>query len=320
MSRQTRPGQIPHDWVPFGWQGIKVFVPTDWTPASLTGSYEEGYFRLDGPDQPRLEVKWADSRGFVDVERVVSRYLQSLTKGREGRKVQLAESAKSSVKMPRERSSVRFFRWRSDQEAFGAAWYCKTCGRTMLFQVMGPVASDVQGLAEKILAGLDDHPDGETCLWSLYEFSCEVPASFHLVGQRLLTGLLELDFERGRDRLRIARWGLANVALRGTDLQEWLRDKNRRQWRNFNVELKPAQINGHEGLAIAGPTNIPWLHLAAIGVRMLGRRYPDVLRGAAWTCEPGNKIYHVEAVVDPADEDVVAAIIQSISCHRKEGA
>lgn len=318
MSKQGRPVQVPRDWVSFGWQGIEVVVPPDWTPAALTGSYEEGYFRLDGPDQPRLEVKWAQDRGFVDVERVVRRYLQSLTKSREGRKIQVVESTRSSVKMPRERSSERFFHWRGDQEAFGAAWYCKTCERTVLFQVMGTVGSDVQGLAEKVLAGLDDHPQGDRCLWSLYEFSCEVPTSFRLVGQQLLTGLVELDFERGRDRLRIARWGLANVALRDTTLEEWLRDKNRKQWRNFSVELKPAQINGHQGLAIAGPTNIPWLHLAAIGLRMLGRRYPDVLRGAAWVCEPGNKIYHVEAVVDPADEDAIAAIVQSISCHRKE--
>ena len=320
MARQQKEQpRIPQSWIPFAWHGIKVMVPPDWSPAALTGGQDEGYFRLDGPDQPRLEVKWAQSGKFVNVEDVVQRYYKSLTKGREGKGVQTSETTKLSVKMPKDRSSVRYFSWRLEDEAVGAAWYCKTCGRVMLVQVLGQHGTGTETLAEQVLTGLEDHAEGEYLTWALYEFSCLVPKEFKLTGQRLLTGLLELDFERGRDKLKVVRWGLANLALKDTDLEHWLRKESRKAWNNFRVTLDPAEIHGHEGLAIAGPSAAPLVHLGAIALRMVGRKYPDVLRGAAWLCPQGNKIYHVEALIDPADEEQVAVLVQSMVCH-KEGA
>jgi hypothetical protein len=319
MAKQQSQPKIPSTWTRFAWQGMKVMAPPDWTPSALTGSYEEGYFRLDGPDQPRLEVKWAQSGKFVNVEDVVQRYYKSLTRGRAGKGVQTSEDTRLSVKMPKERSSVRYFSWRLDQEAVGAAWYCKTCGRVMLVQVLGEPGGDVETLAEQVLAGFEDHPEADWITWSLYEFICAAPKDFRLTGQRLLTGLLELDFERGRDRMKVIRWGLANIALKGTNLEAWLRNASRKPWRPYHVRLEATEIHGHEGLAIAGPAAAPLVHLSAIGMRMLGKKYPDVLRGAAWLCPQGNKIYHVEAVIDPADEEMVARLIESMRCHQ-EGA
>jgi hypothetical protein len=320
MARQQKEQpRIPQDWALFAWQGVKVMVPPDWSPSALTGNYEEGYVRLDGPDQPRLEVKWAQSGKFVNIEDVVQRYCKSLTKGREGKGVQTSESTKLSVKMPKDRSSVRFFSWRLDEEAYGAAWYCKTCGRVMLVQVLGQPGTGVDTLAEQVLSSFEDHPEGDYLAWALYGFSCLAPKEFRLTGQRLLTGLLELDFENGRDKLKIVRWGLANIALKDTDLEHWLRKESKKGWRNFHVILEPTDIHGHEGLAIAGPSAAPLVHLGAIALRMIGRKFPDVLRGAAWLCPQGNKIYHVEALIDPADEGKVAVLVQSMVCH-KEGA
>lgn len=314
-SKGGRQVEVPAEWGVFGWQGIRVRVPREWTPASLTGGYDDGYFRLDGPDQPRLEVKWAHSRSFVDIDRVVARYLRSLTKGRAGRDIQVQERAKLGVKMGKERSSVRYFGWRGEQEALGAAWYCRECERTMLVQILGPRGADLRELAEQVLAGLRDHSPDDWELWALYELRCEVPKGFRLVGQELLTGLLRLSFERGREKLSIVRWGLADVALEGTSLEQWLREKSRKAWRPFNVKLEGGSVKGHEGVAIAGSSAAPLVGLFAAGMRLVGRSWPSALRGAAWLCEPSNKIFHVEAVVDPADEALVAEIIDRVVCH-----
>ncbi len=315
MARKSSKKIDTSDWQTFGWQGITVRVPPDWNPSALSGSHDEGYFRLDGPDQPRLEVKWAASRSFVDIDRVVERYLKSVTKGREGRNVRVDAKAKLSVKMPKERSSYRYFHWRGDSDAWGVAWYCRGCGRTTIVQVLGPPSEDVRALAESVIASLHDHPEGDWILWALYELWCEVPRQYRLTGERLMTGLLELKFEHGRSKLRITRWGLANVALRGTTLEKWLRDKNRKEWRFFTVKTGPAEVNGHSAVAVSGVPAAAPVRMFGTTLRLLGRTYPDNLRGAAWLCEPTNKIFNVEAVVDPSDEEMVAEIISRVRCH-----
>ncbi|MBC7287847.1 MAG: hypothetical protein H5T86_07345, partial [Armatimonadetes bacterium] len=284
-------------------------------PASLSGSYEEGYFRLDGPDQPRLEVKWATSRGFVDIDNVVERYLKSVTRGREGSKVHTDAKPKLSVKMPKERSSFRFFHWRGDHDAWGAAWYCRTCGRTIIAQVLAPRSENGQLLAETVIDTLADHPAGPWTVWALYELRCEVPGDYRLARERLMTGLLELKFELGRSSLRIARWGLADVALRGTTLERWLREKNQKEWRSFSVQTAPASVHGHSAVAVSGVPAVAPARMIGTTARLLGRKYPDNLLGAAWLCEPTNKILHVEAIVDPSDEDMVAEVIERLQCH-----
>ncbi len=321
MARIRREIEVPRDWETFAWSGFRVRVPRDWTPAALTGNEDDGYFRLDGPDQPRLEVKWASSRGFVDVEKVVARYLNSMRKGRAGQEVQVDERPALRMKLGKERSSLRFFGWRSDQEALGAAWFCRDCGRTTLVQVLGPPGSDVVTLAEQILTTLEDHTTGPWVNWALYGFRCQVPAGFKLVGQELLTGLLRLNFEHGREKLAIVRWGLADVALQGTDLESFLYDKNKKNWRHFRLKTDVADVHGHEGaLALSGISAMPFAHMAGVALRLIGRRWANNLRGAAWLCEPTNKIYHVEAVVDPSDEGMVAEVIDRIHCHEGRAA
>ena len=319
MPKKRRQIEVPQHWTTFAWQGFSVRVPPEWTPASLTGGEDEGYFRIDGPDQPRVEAKWATSRGFVDVDGVVRKYFRTLTRGRAGKDVKIREKVKLSVPMPKERSSVKTFGWRGEQEALGVAWYCRECGRVTLVQVLGRPGEDLQALAEKILSTFRDHTDGQWRRWALYELDCQVPKDFKLVSQEYLTGLLRLSFERGRDKLTIVRWGLANVALKSTSLKNWLMSKNRKAWRPFNVRLEEEHIHGHQGLAISGESAVPFMHLFGVGVRLLGRRWPTALRGAAWVCEQGNKIYHVEAVIDPSEEGMIAEVIYRLRCHREAG-
>jgi hypothetical protein len=319
MAKRSKSSCPPPSWQLFAWQGIRVRVPPDWNPASLSGSGEEGYLRLDGPDQPRLEIKWAQARGFVEVSQIVERYLRSMGRGRSGQAVKVDARARLELPMPKERSSVQFFHWQGEQQAWGAAWFCRSCNRTIMAQVLGAPGEELQGLAEQVLSSLADHPAGSWVSWALYGLHCQVPADFRLSGQRLMTGLLELQFERGRSKLRIARWGLADVALARSALAPWLREKNRKAWRNFVVDLTPTEIHGHTGLAIAGASAVPFVRLAALTARLLGRPYPDALRGAAWVCPTENKIFHLEAVLDPSEEAMLAEVLERLLCHRSGG-
>ncbi|MCD6351242.1 MAG: hypothetical protein J7M26_03885, partial [Armatimonadetes bacterium] len=250
-------------------------------------------------------------------QKVIARYLHSLQKGRKNQNVKVNEKPKLRVRMPKERSSVRFFGWRGDQEALGAAWYCKECGRTTLVQVLGPPGSDLTELAQQVLAGLQDHTVGDWRVWALYGFRCEIPTRFHLVGQELLPGLLKLSFEHGREKLTVTRWGLADVALQNTDLEHFLAEKNKKAWRPFRLRTQPTSIHGHEqGLALSGVSALPFAHMTGVAIRLVGRRWPNCLRGAAWLCEQENKIFHVEAVIDPQDEGMIAEVIARLHCHK----
>jgi flavin-dependent dehydrogenase len=261
-------------------------------------------------------VKWASSKGFVDVDNVVSRYLRSIKKGRLGAEAKVNERPQLQVKVPKERSSVRYFGWRGDQEAVGAAWYCRECKRTTLVQVLGPLNSEVSALAEQVLTTFQDHPPGDWTLWALYGFRCEVPNDFMLCGQELLTGLLRLNFERGRTKLSVTRWGLADVALQKSSLEEFLRAKNRKNWRHYKLEIGQAEVHGHkDALVISGISAAPFAHMAGVALRLVGWRWANSIRGAAWLCPQTNKVFHVEAVVDPTDEQMVAEVIERVHCH-----
>jgi hypothetical protein len=309
--------QDSEKWTVVAWQGLTIGVPQDWNIGAIGGEGDEGYLRIDSTVMPRVEIKWAKPQGSVDIKRIVDKYLTEVSRSRKRNapEVTVERNIKLLSKGKRKKSSLECFSWHGDIEGYGAAWYCKDCGRTIIAQVMGTQDEDTKALAERILMGVEDHPEGESARWATYGLDFAIPKDFKLEGQKLMSGLVELWFKRDTETIRVSRWGMAGVALRGTNLGDWT---IKQHWKRLKVQ-KPAHEKtehaGHEALKITGGTLSPVQTVQRFVQHCRGKLYADRLRGLVWHCPDDNKIYIIETFVDLAHEELYAEIADSITCH-----
>jgi len=297
-------------WTVFGWQGITARLPEDWHLAALGGDRKAGYLRLDDSERPRLEIKWSDAS--VDIDKALDKYLQSLGRpARRGRRVEIDRTARvvSRRAMPKKR--IRGFAWREKQAGRGVIWRCDICNRTVIVQVVGSEQEDLQSLAARIIPSMQDHPEegGET--WGLYGFVCRIPEGFRLEKQRLMAGFLELEFSRGKRHLRVARWGMAEVALAGKSVSEWFEHLNRGR-RDMQGSVSADSRRGEAAARLTGwrrRRGEPLLRLLQIG-----RRRPPEFAAFAWHCAASSRLYLVEEFWG-REESVLEEVVAGIPCH-----
>ncbi len=318
MPRHAPPPQP--ELVAVGWQGVTLAIPADWNVGALSGDTRAGYVRFDDDTMPRLEVKWASEAGFVDVNAVVDKYLKDLQKGRkkDAPPVAVDPDARLLSKRKRRKPGLKSFHWHAEVEGYGAAWACKDCGRTMIAQVMFPPGGDAeieQELAASILLDIEDHPAGDWVLWSAYGFSCWAPTSFAHAGQRLMAGLIEFEFTNDTEHIKVARWGMANVALKKKTLQEWVGNEMAKTLRKYGAVPEPHEIKGHEGLAITGDTITVIQQFQRFYQHCVGKLYADQLIARAWHCPETNKLVYVETFVDRQNRGLADELVARIECH-----
>lgn len=304
-----------------GWQGVTVEIPQDWNISAISGDEKAGYIRFDDEAMPRLEIKWASESGFVDLNKVIDKYLGDVQKARKkgASEVKVDRDIKLVSKRKRKKSGLKCFHWQAEVGGYGAAWVCKDCGRTMIAQMMTPDEEKreaAQELAASILLSIEDHPRDDWVLWSAYGFACQAPKDFKLAGPRLMAGLIEFEFERDTEKIKLARWGMANVALKKKTLQEWVGSEMAKTMRKHNATPEEMEIKGHEGLRITGENTAGAQKLQRFFQHCAGKLYADRLIGRAWHCEPTNKIFYVETVVDRENEGLVDELAARIECHR----
>lgn len=205
-------------WITIGWQKITLQVPADWNLAGIGGDARSGYLRIDGPDRPRVEIKWWDRtpEKTVNVAQTVETYLQDLQKKARKQRIDLVvdREVKLLSKRHKGKSSLQSFAWRGDAQAYGVIWYCPQCSRVTMAQVNGPLEENLRPLAVQILNSLEDHSREGWDVWSAFGLLCHIPEEFELQGQQLVTGLTQLHFARRQSVIRVARYGLADVVLK----------------------------------------------------------------------------------------------------------
>jgi hypothetical protein len=302
------------DLVTFGWQGMTMRVPAEWTLGAIGGDYKAGYLRLDDAHAGRVEIKWSERQ--VDLDRALERYLAKLGKRRQ-LDLQVDDRARVLSRRSKPDKRLRGFVWGAgDRQATGVIWRCSKCGRTVVAQVMSAAGDRGQALAHDVLASLEDHARDGRHTWALYGLRFEVPERFRLERQKLMAGYLELAFASGRCRLRVLRWGMAEVALAERDLQHWYEVEQVRR-RDVVWECQPATVERHEdhdGLAVSGHRH-RLLHRPRRAVERLARlRIACDFDGRAWHCPQSNRIYSVEAVhhQEPA---MLLEVVASVACH-----
>lgn len=298
------------------WHGISLTVPEDWNIGAIGGDLKEGYLRLDGSDMPRVEIKWAKvGSGHVDIPGLVEKYLRDLQKGKKNQTKVQRDVQLTGRRKARHKSGLECFGWQSETQGMGAAWYCPDCEKTVIVQVMGTLDEPLAKLAEPVIQDLEDHPLDDWLTWSTYGFTCQTPERFKLGGQKLMAGLIELDLACENERLHVARWGMANVALRNTTLKEWGQKELGKRLKKFLVDLDVNEYRGHERLTLSGRSNLPQEKVAAFAQHCLGKPYPDRVLAHLWHCKDENKLFYVEAVLDREQLGMVEELCDRLPCH-----
>lgn len=297
-----------------GWQGLSVVVPEDWTVGAVEGDHREGYLRVDGPDFPRLEVRWSEA-GKTDLDKTVQRYLQQLTRTKSQVPVETDDQTRFISRRKVGKDQIRPFLWRGENAGYGVGWICK-CGRLVLAQVLGDRDEPgLEALAVEILSHLEDHARQGWNLWSLYDLSTELPEGFQLTKTQLRAGLTELTFDRKPERVVTARWGMAETALRGTTLRSWAVTRLWKALRNFRPNSEEFSFRGHEGLRITGEAAAPLGMAVRLGKHLVQQSHADQLVGYVWHCAPSNRIYVVYGMVDVTHRDLLDQIRDRTICH-----
>lgn len=303
------------NWIRVGWQGLALTLPDDWNIGAIGGAKTDGYLRFDDPDMPRLEIKWADAGNtFVDLNKVVDKYLREMSKGKG--KAQVSRDVKlASKRKLRGKKGAQFFSWKGDTQGFGAAWFCPDCHRTVILQVMGQLNEPVQDLAEQILLEIEDHPKDEWILWSAYGFDFYSPKDFTLAGQKLMAGLIEISLAHDTELLSGTRWGMANVILRRRSLEDWGKGELAKRLKKFDAQYTPTKFRGHEAIQIEGRTVLPQEKVKSFIDHVRGKGFPDRVKALLWHCPESNKLFYVESIVDREHLQLVEDAAERIVCH-----
>ncbi len=309
------------NWVRVGWQGLSFTMPDDWNIGAIGGEKAQGYLRYDDGDMPRLEIKWADAgTGFVDLNKVVEKYLREMSKGKKSRTEVSRDVKLASKRKMRGKKAPQFFAWKGETQGFGAAWFCPDCHKTVILQVMGRLDEPVQAMAEQVILDLEDHPREDWILWSAYGFDFYSPKDFVLASQKLMAGLIEIGLAQGDEQLHASRWGMANVILRRQSLLDWGKRELAKRLKKFDAQYTETTHRGHDAILIEGRTALPQEKLKSFVDHVRGKGFPDRVKALLWHCPESNKLFYVESIVDRENLQLVADVAARVTCHANPGA
>lgn len=318
----------PTDWVDFGWQGIRLRVPAEWSLGKVDGNQKNGYVRLDDTSVVRLELEWRESpparRRRLPIEDLVTKYLETLEKKAEKSSLEFSAQRQArflSDKRWLEGEEYETFTWEADYRAYNIARVCKHCGRIVLLRVLGRGGEEgMQEVVEKIFRSLQDHADGESVFWCVYGLQFRVPEEFALSEHQLRSGNIQLTFEQRKDHvIRIQRLSLANQLLKGTDLTAWHAGFFKKQLRDVTYEVSEITTDqGHAGLTVEGQPRSRWRQFLR-PLPFLNPRPRQFLDGRVWHCEKTNKICVVDHLYKKRDErlDLCEVLTRDYVCHQK---
>ncbi len=322
-------------WHRIGWQGIELTVPDEWNIAGIGGGRDEGYLRLEDAELPRVEVKWADASGFVDIDKMVDGYLQKLRKDRKvARDIQIDKKARVVSKRRMNKKGLQCFTWSAGLNGYGAAWYCPEASRTVITQITTKPEEKGPQLAERVISSIQDYAQGDWIRWASYGFDVQTPIGFKLTAHKMMAGHIQMTLKRDvladnarsivlqnlvtPEQLTLSRWGMANITLKKMTLHEWAEQEMGKSLKRMKPDLQPAEVNGHEAVAVTGQQL--WAHqqLARIVARFADVPYADRVSGLIWHCPEANSLHVVQMLIDVGSEDLPADIAARFICHSHE--
>ncbi len=311
-------------WKAFGWHGITLEIPPDWTLGGISGNAEEGYLRIDDEEMPRMEIKWRkNDKGTPSLSDIIDNYVDDLEKTVEQKDVHIYtkrdfDHTKFVKSLPNK--EIRGFFWKSSTKAYGIASYCTECRRIVILQIVSKVEQDVNYEISRVFSSFEDHAIDGNNLWALYDMNFKIPTEFALKEQELLPGYLKFSFSRGDEAfpLNVERWGLTDVVLKNGSItiKEWFEEKNQDLIRSHSIQLEEAEFNGHKGYKFQGVKKSSLTNIRDAFERLTRAQTPNCVHGAFWHCKETKKIYVITMQAQEFMNAVVEYVTSQIKCHQ----
>jgi hypothetical protein len=201
----------------------------------------------------------------------------------------------------------------------------------VIAEVVGDPEDDLS-IAAEILRGLRDHGeeprasgagDGKSVstrwnTWALYGLAVPVPSAYRMAKQTLMTGHQRFELRHGSSSVIADRWGLAEIALKGTSLREWYEVREGAALMRYTYRVEETELHGHPAWRLTGRDRVPtalWKVLTGITTLTWPRFF---FRGYLWQCPETNRIYAVLGE-QPRRSRLVDEVVRRMSCHRQDG-
>lgn len=321
-----------------GWQGIRFVLPPEWNLTGFSIEPHGGYLKVDSPGTMFAQIRWTEPAHpkprtlfdytlqalrrlrvlkpaacqEPDLREVLEAFLADTRKQARKNKASFEHRIKPCVQEAGGMRQAHHFSWYGGDQGQGKIWRCSRCGRTVIAQIVGRQKDDVAQIAAGFFSSMADHSEDGWTTWALYDFVGAAPADFKLVRHKLMSGYLLLELERRSERLRLERWGLANVALKRFTLADWFRKVCEPPV--GNVE-EGALRHGHPAVEARGvPASL--LKRASLWFRSGATLHPALCySGCAWACMESNRIYAVQLWRPYKNPDLLDEVAQRCECH-----
>ena len=343
------------EWTVFGWAGIELEIPATWELSGLSGDQKTGYLRLDDPEMPRLELKWAHTRRKKpDLHATLDEYFKLIRKTyKKGAEL----SFRRNVNLIKEDDffkgrTVLGFSWKGSIRANGLIFH--TGKRITIVQVMGRLKENWRPTVLRVFQSIIDRGDAPLTLWSAYGLKLGVPKEYKLERQKLLSGyllfafvakpvrfqsavrLVKLANNRLRNngsvevldtsppdkgRLSVERYGPAEVMLSDykdttNPLEAWFRAKYAKAIRGYGFEVTSDTDTEDERLTLIGQQTRLYDGVPLTPVLMLDKLSKrTTLVFHLWRCHQSNRIYVIQSIGSTDARSTVQKVAESIECH-----
>lgn len=294
----------------FGWHGLKGWIPAGWQVKVEGGNSRKGYLRFD-ETTPRLEVRWERFKRdkAPDLEKILKNLEKKIKK-----KDSSAKTARKGEAKIRGHRAIYAYR-RGVEDSYVYVFNCDRTMRTFIlnFHFYRDEFDRMKKYIEAVISRLDCHPEGDSRLWNILDFTIVTPKDFELIDRQFYPADIYLLFESERGYIGYERVGLASRVLRKRSLEDWVRKEYRRRLgKTLKGLIWKASTHtktfGHEGL------EYPVFYRRGIFKRSM--------EGVtlSWVCEETDRIYCLTVLgvkgLDGGYVELFKRISESIRCHR----
>ncbi|HWP30824.1 MAG TPA: hypothetical protein VNK96_03725 [Fimbriimonadales bacterium] len=203
----------------FSWQGISFPVNEDWRPVVFSGTEREGYVRLEGENEGKIQLRWNLSRVCPNLERNLAKYFDALKRGAKKRGFVFQGGHENSS------PHALLFEWHAGNKGYGCIAYQSATKHVILLERSGRREDSFKREARILWENLQTYPV-ETQAdvlrpWEVYGLSVRLPVKYKLDSFRFLSGRTTLFFRSKGARLKAERWGFAKQLIEKHGFVEW---------------------------------------------------------------------------------------------------